>query len=424
MSTNRTSRWLGITAGLGVASLALAACSSSASGSPGGSSGNHSPVTIGVLAPLTGTRSNLGHGMQLGAQIAVAEINKAGGVNGHKLQFVSQDTAADPADAVPAAQQEISSSHVAAFVGPTAITAGVTIPLAQKAKIPDLMWGGGSEFDKDTNPFFFRMSPSDTEQSDAMVYYAHSKGWNRVALAFGASSGSQALVPGIIAAARHAGMQIVANVTLTSGASSYRSEIAKVFAAHPQVVLAQFNNTTAGVVFGELSQEGLTKTPWIGTNLWYTDTWFKAVGASVASGPIYITNSSSTGMLGAAKFIQLLKQKTGSNVPANGEEFIYDAVITWALGADEAGTWNWPAIRTGILKAADPPGTKCGDYAACLSLIKKKKDLNWEGSVSTVDFNKYDNVYGPFAVLHYSKTGSVQTLITLSATQLQAAFSS
>ena len=380
-----------------------------------------SAITIGLLAPLTGTRADLGKGMTQGATLAVDEINAAGGVLGHPVKLVVQDTAADPVDAVPAAQQEINVDHVVAIVGPTSITAGVVLPLVDKANIPMLMFGGGSQFDKNTDPHFFRMSPSDSEQSDAMVVYANSKGYKKIALAFGSSTGSQALVPPILDAAKKLGMTITANVTLTAGATSYRSELEKLFAGKPDVVLAQFSNATAGVVFGELSQMGLTATPWIGTNLWYTDTWFNAVGKTVASGPVYLANSSSAGMLGFNAFLKLLQQKYNTNVPSNGQTFMYDAVITWALGADQAGSTDWPAIRNGILQIANPPGTEVGDYATGYNLIKQHQKINWQGAASTVDFDQYDNVYGPFDILHYDASGKVTTVTTLTPQQIEQA---
>jgi branched-chain amino acid transport system substrate-binding protein len=352
-----------------IAAVLLAAGCASGSGGSGGTGGSGSDVTIGLIALMTGTRADLGKGMQLGADA----VNAAGGVLGHHLNLVTQDDVADPVDAVPAAQVEINSNHVVAFVGPTSITAGVVIPLAQKAKIPDLMFGGGSQFDAETNPFFFRLSPSDSQQAEAMIYYAHTKGWNHVALAFDSSSGSQALVPSVITAAKQLGVTIN-NVSLTPSLTSYRSEISTIFSGHPQAVLSQVDNTTASVLFGEVKQQGLSSTPWIGTNLWFDQTWFKAVTTAVATGPIYIANSSSAGMLGATAFLQILTAKTGQSVPPNGAEFMYDAVITWALGADEAGTWSWPNIRSGILAASDPPGTQCGDYAACYALRRGPRD--------------------------------------------------
>jgi ABC-type branched-subunit amino acid transport system substrate-binding protein len=57
------------------------------------------------------------------------------------------------------------------------------------------MRGGGAAFDNETSPYFFRLSPSDTEMSSAMMAYAHSRGWNKVALAIGNTTGDTSLVP-------------------------------------------------------------------------------------------------------------------------------------------------------------------------------------------------------------------------------------
>jgi len=401
---------------LAVAAVAIAGCGAATTGAK-----TKSTLTIGFLGALTGARASLGQGMELGAQLAVNEINKNGGVLGHPVQMVAQDTASDPADAISAAQFEIDSNHIVALIGPTANTTSVVLPLATKADIPELMFGGGAAFDNETSPYFFRMSPSDTEQAEAMVYYAHSKGWNKVSLVFGAAAASQSLVAPIEASMHKLHMTVLKNVSITAGQSSYSSEVQTVYGSHPQAVIGQFNNTTAGIFFSEAANAGFTSTPFIGTNLWYSTTWVSAVGPSLAGGPIYITNSSSTGMLGAAEFIKLLQQKTGSPIPANGEGFMYDAVITWALGVDAAGSWNMPKVRAGILKASNPPGTACGAYKTCYDLLKQGKKINWEGSQSTIDFNQYDNVFGPFAVLHYS-SGNFQTLLTLTAPAIQKAF--
>lgn len=411
---------LGIVSGV---AIVVSACSTTAAGpSSGTNSGpaSGSTITVGLEAPFTGTRATLGPGMVVGAKLAIKAINAAGGVLGHPLKLAVQDDAGDPADAPPATDTLINTDGAKVIIGPPAITASTVITIAQKAKIPVFMWGGGSEFDADTNPYFFRMSPSDSEQGQAMALFAHQKGWNNIALAFGASSQSQSLVPPILAAAKKLHMHIVANVQFTSGQSSYRSEIASVFAHHPQAILGQFVNTTAGTVFGELTEQGLLGTPWLGSNLWYEQTWFQSVGASVAT-KVLLTNSTTSGQLGAAAFLRLLQQQYHQVTPPNGSEFAYDGIMTWALGVDTAGTFSYPKLRTGILAAADPPGTQCGSYATCQSLIKQGKSINWQGSASPDDFNKYDNVFGPFALIQFNPSGSVKTLATMTAIQIEAA---
>lgn len=405
---------------IGVVTLAVlvSACGGSSSSS---SQSARTPLTLGLEAPFTGARAVLGQGMQVGAKLALAEINASGGVLGHPLQLAVQDDAADPADAAPAAATLINVDHAVAIIGPPALTAGVVLSQAQKARIPMFCWGGGSQFDNNTNPFFFRMSPSDSEQGDAMVVFAHSKGFSRISLAFGASSASQSLVPPILAAAKKLNITVVANVSFTAGQSSYRSEISNVFAGNPQVILSQFNEVTAGTVFGEVNEQGLLSTPWIGSNLWYTSTFFQSLGAKVASGNIYLTNSSAAGGLGSARFLSLLQSKDNLKAPPNGSEFAYDGIMVWALGADQAGGWDWPTIRSGILTNSGPPGTTTGTYSEAYKLLQQHKKIDWQGAGSSTQFDKYDNVFGPFDLLKYTSTGSTTTGGTLSAQQIQNA---
>jgi ABC-type branched-subunit amino acid transport system substrate-binding protein len=401
-----------------VALLASTACGSNNTGSGGGS--GSSPINLGLIAPLTGARADLGQGMQTGAKIALSVINSHGGVLGHQVNLSVQDDVADPGDAVPAAQKEINSDNVVGIVGPISQTASVVLPLAERANIPNLMWGGGAAFDQVSDPHFFRMSPSDTEQADAMVVYAHSKGWNNVALAIGNTSGDQSLVPGIQAAAKALNMTVSAPVTIAVGASSFRSEIQTLFANHPQAVLGQFDIPSAGVLFGELKQQGLTSTPWVASNLWFANEFFTSVGASVASGPIYIANPGSENQ-GYQPFLSILKQQTGASQPSNGQSYIYDAVTVWALGAQIAGTTSMPGIEQGIVKAANGPGTHCFDYVTCYNLLKAGKQINYDGAASSVDFDKYHNVYGPFDILHYNADGSSSSLSALTPQQIQQA---
>lgn len=372
------------------------------------------------MAPLTGARADLGQGMQTGAKIALSIINATGGVLGHSVSLDTQDDAADPADAVPAAQKEIQADHVVGIVGPISQTASVVWPIAAKANIPDLMWGGGSAFDNITDPHFFRLSPSDTEQADAMVVYAHSKGWNHVALAIGNTSGDQSLVPGLQSAAKALGMTVDKPVTISVGATSFRSEIQTLFSTHPQAVLGQFDIPSAGVLFGELKQQGLLSTPWVASNLWFAKEFVTSVGATTASGPIYIANPGAENQ-GYQPFLDVLKQVTGSSQPSNGQTYIYDGVNVWALGAQIAGTTQSPGIEQGIEKAANGPGVSCYAYSTCLQLLKSGKAINYQGAASSVDFDKYHNVFGPFDILHFNADGSSSSLSELTPQQIQQA---
>ena len=401
----------------GAAALLLAACGSG-SGNSGGS--GHGPITLGEMGPLTGARADIGAAMVQGSKLALSEINANGGVLGHQVKLDPQDDASDPADAVPAADKEINTDHVVAIVGPIVQTAPVVLPLATRAKIPDLMWGGGAAFDNETSPYFYRLAPSDTEMSDAMMVYAHQRGYKNVAIAIGNTTGDTSLIPGLKAAAARLGMTIQKTVTISVGATSFRSEISSLFSGHPQAIVGQFDIPSAGVLFGELKQQNLLSTPWVVSNLWFAKEFYTSVGPSVASGPIYIANPGVENG-GYNNFLTLLKQKTGQSQPSNGETYLYDATNIWALGAKEAGTYTYPALENGILKAANGPGTTCTTYAQCLSLLKSGKPIKYVGAASSVSFDNHHNVYGPFDFLHYNSNGTTSTLATLTPSQILGA---
>lgn len=63
------------------------------------------PIKIGFIASLTGAQAPLGQPMLLGAQIAVDQINQAGGINNRKLELVVRDDKAKPADATVASRE-------------------------------------------------------------------------------------------------------------------------------------------------------------------------------------------------------------------------------------------------------------------------------------------------------------------------------
>ncbi|MCC5859626.1 MAG: ABC transporter substrate-binding protein [Ectothiorhodospiraceae bacterium] len=63
------------------------------------------PYRLGLLTALSGPASTLGRPMQVGAEIAIEQINANGGVNGRKLELIARDTRANPSDATVVARE-------------------------------------------------------------------------------------------------------------------------------------------------------------------------------------------------------------------------------------------------------------------------------------------------------------------------------
>ncbi len=123
------------------------------------------PLKIGLAVPLSGPDAGFGQGARLGAEQAVAEINRAGGVIGRKLQLVVQDDAADPKQALAVARR-FAETGVRFVIGPlTSGASAAASPVYEEAGIvsvtPGATW---APLTRRGASLLFRLSGSDAQQ--------------------------------------------------------------------------------------------------------------------------------------------------------------------------------------------------------------------------------------------------------------------
>jgi branched-chain amino acid transport system substrate-binding protein len=104
------------------------------------------PIKVGWLSSLTGPLSSAAIAENQGVQLAVEEINKAGGINGRPIELLTRDTAGDPTKAVNFAQQLAFSDKVHVVIGPVNSGEGLaSTPILARAGIPNLVIGAIDE---------------------------------------------------------------------------------------------------------------------------------------------------------------------------------------------------------------------------------------------------------------------------------------
>jgi len=131
------------------------------------------PIKIGYMPALTGPSSSTGIGINRGTQLAVDEINKAGGINGRMIELVSRDTQSDPTKAVNAATELTRRQKVHVIWGP--LNSGESlacVPLIARDAVPQIhpCWVD-SLIDPVKYPMCFRNAPTNQQIGAAANHY-------------------------------------------------------------------------------------------------------------------------------------------------------------------------------------------------------------------------------------------------------------
>jgi branched-chain amino acid transport system substrate-binding protein len=415
-------------AGVVLVLLGAGACGSSASHGSFGSS----TLVVGEFNPFSGPDAAFGPEMVAGCVPAVRLINADGGVLGHRLSCVEEDTRGDPADAVPAAQKMMATeSSLIGVLGPSSDEALATVPLLNQGHVPMFADTGQAAFDHNTYPYFWRITPADDVKGYAMALWAHKAGYTRAAAVFGNDAGAQSDVPTLVRAFTRLGGVIVYNKPLALDQSSYRTEIENMLAAHPQVIFTEVDPQTGATFLSELQQlHGLL--PVIGTEVTLQAPWLKAVTGALGagamaryfqgmqpyappSGPAWRVYDRSL----LASAAQVPKPGQWSSDPYSMT--YYDGVNVMALAMIAARSTHPAVFNRFIMKVTEPGRGKTVVYtfAAGKAALMAHKQIQYVGAGGPIVFNRWHNSTGAFEAAKYLN-GRLVLVGTVSAAQIAA----
>jgi branched-chain amino acid transport system substrate-binding protein len=171
-----------VTRALAVAGMLAAATACGGGGGPAQSS-DTSPIKIGVITSLTGRYQTLGIGNKAGIQIAVDEVNAAGGVGGRKLEVSFEDDRTDPTQAV-VAFNALAGSGVSAIVGPVLSDSALAIkqgPLDSK-RIPEVAIAASDALVDPVDRWLYMTPARASVAAEKMEQYWKSQDLTRIAM--------------------------------------------------------------------------------------------------------------------------------------------------------------------------------------------------------------------------------------------------
>lgn len=393
-----------------------------------------SPVIDLMALPFTGSENFEIGFSNASNDPAIYEINHAGGVMCHKFEGVAFDDKSDASDALIEFERQLALHPSVSMTGGDSTTSPVLLPVATREKIPFNSVGGESIYDHNTNPYFYRFAPPDAANGEAIAILAKQDHYTRIATVFGTDPGSQGDLPGVVSAVnKMPGEKLVAQVNVVADQPNYRTDVEKLLAAHPQVIITETDGTTAATFFSEMKQLGKL-VPLIGTSgtpsTSYVQPLAKSLGASTLEHDfravvVGVSNPAAPGYKVYAADVKAVRsqlQAPWQQWPSNAfTENGYAVDIIFALAMDAAHSTVGSVYNPYVAQVVAPGKgkVKVYSYAQGVAALKAGKKIQYIGPLGPMNLNKYHNWFPNEAVQTFQPNGSAKTVGVITTQQIQ-----
>jgi branched-chain amino acid transport system substrate-binding protein len=220
-----------------VTAMGLLQAASPAGADPGVSADK---IVFGQAAPLEGPAAALGQDMRTGILAAFEEANKAGGVNGRKLELISKDDGYEPNKSIEMTKKLLEEDKVFALIGPVGTpTSSATQPIAAEAGVPFVAPFTGAEFLR--NPFkpnVVNVRASYFQETEAMVErLTKDRNATRIAILYQDDGFGRAGLAGVQKALDKRNMKLVSEGTFERNTVAVKAALLEIRKGNPEAVI-------------------------------------------------------------------------------------------------------------------------------------------------------------------------------------------
>lgn len=218
---------------------------------------------IGAILPLSGSGANYGKWEKQGIDLAVEEINQAGGINGKKLEIIFEDSKSLPKDGVSAMNKLATVDKVPVAIAGISSVVLACAPVADQYKVVLLNSGGISPKIRGAGEYVFSNIGDGAVEVKVMAEYAYNylKFKKLAVLYINAAAGTDSRDI-FIKHFKGLGGEIVAVEGHEQGATDFRAQLTKLRDAKPEAIyLASFTKESALIL--KQANEMRIKTQWL-----------------------------------------------------------------------------------------------------------------------------------------------------------------
>ena len=316
-----------------IAGLLIALAATLAVSGCGGGDDNTTPVA--VVGPITGQYASFGAQMKNGGEMAVADINEAGGVLGKKLDLSIGDDACDPKQAVAVANQ-MTAGGAKLVAGH--YCSGSSIPASKVYADGDMVQISPAS----TNPTFtddragpniYRVCGRDDQQGGiAGKYLAANFADKNIAFVDDKTAYGKGLAAETKKAMGEAGKQAAMEELITAGEKDYSALVSKLKQANIDVIYFGGYHTEAGLIIRQMRDQGMNTILMGGDALITQEFW--SITGDAGEGTLMTFSPDPRKNPAAAELVKRFKDK--GIEPEGYVLYTYAALQAWKQAAEKA----------------------------------------------------------------------------------------
>jgi branched-chain amino acid transport system substrate-binding protein len=332
---------------LAVAGLAFALCAAA------------QPIKIANIVELSGAGATSGTNFKNGVELAVKEINAAGGILGRKIETTTADTQSNPGVAKGLATKAVDDGVFAVF-GPV-FSGSILVSMAEtkRAEIPNFTGGEAAAITKQGNPYIFRTSfTQDTAMPKVARYIASGLKAKTVALIYVNNDFGKGGKDSLIKALEPLGVKVTTDISTDQNQVDFSAAVLRAKQANTDVVFCYTNEEESARLLRELRKQSVTK-PIVGETVLTSQKVIELAG-DAANGAVAHVGLTVDAPIPAMRAFRAKFERDWKFTPDHNGIKGYTGVYILKAAIEKAGKVDRALVVKTLhglkLKAADHPG--------------------------------------------------------------------
>lgn len=203
-----------------------------------GASAGKEPYKVGAIFAITGPAAWLGTPERNTAKMIEEQVNMGGGINGHPLEIIIEDTVGDATKAVTATKKLITKDQVLAIVGPSRSgTTMAVIPIVEEAKVPLISCAAAEAIVVPVKSWVFKTPQKDSHAAIRIYETMREQGISKIALITGTTGFGDQGRKQLKKLAPELEIEIVADETYGPEDTDMTAQLTKIKASEAQAVV-------------------------------------------------------------------------------------------------------------------------------------------------------------------------------------------